>query len=147
MAGSRVRDCVNAAVDALKVDATLLATLGTSKVGTHLAQGTDAPYVLVMGGDEIPWAETMEFDGDDGDSGGRQVDVLVQCVSTYRGTSQVDTIADRVMEVLTSAATWSAVSGFAVAVFIRNAAQPPIDLNSDGVLWFARQVTVRVTLV
>jgi hypothetical protein len=146
VAGSRVRDCVNAAVDALKVDSSLLALVGTDKVHTHLKQGTDPPYVLLMGGDELPWAVTFAM-GDSGDNGARQVDVVVQCASTYRGSMQVDSIASRVLEVLTDDAIWSGVSGFQVSEFIRNAFQPPADINSDGVLWFQRFVTVRVSLV
>jgi Protein of unknown function (DUF3168) len=146
VAGSRVRDCVNAAVDALKVDIGLLALVGTDKVHTHLKQGTDPPYVLLMGGDELPWAVTFAMD-DSGDNGARQVDVVVQCASTYRGSMQVDSIASRVMEVLTDDAIWSGVTGFQVCEFVRNAFQPPVDLNSDGVLWFQRFVTVRVSLV
>lgn len=146
MAASRVPDVVNAAVDALKTDATLQALLGTAKVYTHVEQGTKPPYCMVMGGSEIPWTESLSFE-DDGDNGGRQVDVLVQCVSTYRGSSQVDGIASRVMEVLTNAANWASVNTFQLAQFVRNEASPPIDLNADGVLWFVRLVTVRVSLV
>ena len=153
MAGSRVRDCVNAAVDALKADSALLALVGlVTKVDTHIRQGTDAPYTQVLGGEEIPWAPVLiqtigsPLETDGGDSGGRQVDVIVQCVSTYRGTKEVDQIASRVMEVLTDDATWRLVTGFQLAEFVRNAFQPPIDLNADGVLWFVRLVTVRVTL-
>ncbi len=153
MAVSRVRDCVNAAIDALKADTTLLALVGAAtKVDTHIRQGTDTPYVMVLGGDEIPWAVTFEqtlgspLDTDGGDSGGRQVDVIAQCVSTYRGTKEVDEIASRVLEVLTDDATWVGVTGFRLAEFVRNAFQPPLDLNADGVLWFSRLVSVRVTL-
>jgi hypothetical protein len=141
---------VNAAVDALKGDTTLDTLLGSAAVYTHVPQGTDPPYAMVMGGDEVPWAITMDMGGDDGDNGGRQVDVTVQCVSTYRGSLQVDAIAARVMELLTDASTWTsspAVTGYQLAEFIRNIAQPPVDLNSDGVLWFVRVVTVRVSLV
>jgi hypothetical protein len=141
-----VRDVVNAAVDALKGDSTLETLLGSDAVYTHIPQGTNPPYAMVMGGDEVPWAVTFDFGGDDGDSGGRQVDVTVQCVSTYRGSLQVDAMASRVMELLTDATTWVAVAGFQLAEFLRNIAQPPIDLNGDGVLWFIRLVTIRVSL-
>jgi hypothetical protein len=153
VAGSRVRDCVNAAVDALKADSALIALLGSAKVNTHVPQGTDPPYVQVLGGDEIPWVATLACssftspaESDGGDSGGRQVDVLVQCVSTYRGTVQVDGIASRVLEVLTDVDTWPAVTGWQLTEFVRNGFQPPVDLNADGVLWFVRIVTVRVSL-
>jgi len=153
VAGSRVRDCVNAAVDALKADTALLALVGAAtKVDTHIRQGTDTPYAMVLGGDEIPWAPVLiqtlgsPLDTDGGDDGGRQVDIIVQCVSTYRGTKEVDQMADRVLTVLTDDDTWRLVDGFQLSEFVRNAFQPPIDLNADGVLWFVRLVTVRVTL-
>jgi len=153
VAGSRVRDVVNAAVDGLKADAALLVLIGpATKVDTHIRQGTDTPYTMVLGGDEIPWAPVLlqtlgsPLDTDGGDDGGRQVDVIVQCVSTYRGTKEVDQIADRVMTVLTDDGTWRLVTGFQLSEFVRNQFQPPVDLNADGVLWFVRLVTVRVTL-
>ena len=153
MAGSRVADCVNAAVDTLRADVTLTGLLSTAKVYTHVPQGTTAPFVLVMGGDEIPWADSFAMPSDlspgttdGGDSGGRQVDVNVQVVSTYKGSTEVDSIADRLMEVLTDVDTWDQLSGWQMTAFVRNAAVPPVDLNSDGVLWFQRLVTVRVTL-
>lgn len=146
MAGSRVRECVNAAVDALKVDATLIGIVGTGKIAGHIAQGTTPPYVMVRGGTEVPWSITLDAFGDDGDNGGRQVDILVDLVSTYRGSSQVDAMADRVMEVLTDQSIWAGISGFQLAEFIRNDAPPPQALAADGTLWFTRFVTMRVSL-
>jgi hypothetical protein len=144
VAASRVSDVVNAAVDGLKADATLIGAslLNGSKVYTHVEQGTTTPYCVVLGGDEAPWSDTF---GED--NGGRTVDVLVQCVSTYKGSKQVDDIASQVMAVLLDSDTWSGLSGYGAEQFVRNAAQFPVDLNSDGVLWFVRVVTVRVTLV
>lgn len=154
MAGSRVRDCNNAAVDALKNDSTLSALLGGAKSYTHVPQGTDPPYVMVRGGDEVPWVVSFTMDSDfspvesdGGDNGARQVDVMVDCVTTARGTAQVDSIADRVMELLTDQSVWSGVEGFQLAEFIRNAAQLPLDLNNDGVIWYVRTVTVRASLM
>lgn len=146
MAGSRVAACVNVAVDTLKADAGVLAILTTAKVYTHVPQTTDAPYLMVLGGDEVPWAETWEVGSDSGDSGGRQVDVAVRCVSQYRGSAQVDDLADAVMTALIDRDAWSALSGFQLVQFVRNQSQPPSDLSSDGVMWFERVVTVRVTL-
>jgi hypothetical protein len=144
VAGSRVPDVVNAAVDGLRADATLISAslLNGSKVFTHVEQGTTTPYCVVLGGDEAPWSETF---GED--NGGRTVDVLVQCVSTYKGSKQVDDVASQVMETLLDSDTWSAVDDFGAVQFVRNTAQLPVDLNADGVLWFVRVVTVRVTLV
>jgi hypothetical protein len=134
---------VNATVDALKADSALQALMGGQKAFTHVEQNTAAPYTMVMGGDEIPWAESMD---DLDDTGGRQVDALVQCVSTYRGSSQVDDIASRVMAILLERTPWEAIDGFQTVQFIRNTSQPPQPLGNDGVLWFVRLVTVRVTL-
>lgn len=154
MAGSRVRDCNNAAVDAMRGDSALASILNGAKVYTHVPQGTDPPYVFVRGGDEVPWAVTMtenslispeETNG--GDNGARQVDIVVDCVSTSRGSAQVDSIADRVMEILTDTDSWVGVSGMQLAEFIRNTAQIPLDINSDGVLWFVRSVTIRASLM
>jgi hypothetical protein len=146
VAGSMVRECVNAAVDALKVDTALIALVGTGKIAGHIAQGTTPPYVMVRGGTEVPWSVTLDTFGDDGDNGGRQIDVLVDLVSTYRGSSQVDSMADRVMEVLTDQSIWSGVAGFQLAEFVRNDAPPPQALAADGTLWFTRFVTMRVTV-
>lgn len=151
MAGSRMPDVVAAAVAGLAADPTLVTLLGGPKAYTHVPQNTDPPYVAVLGGDEGPWAVTFTAFADvtvsdSGDSGGRTCDVLAQCVSTYRGTDQVDSVASQVMAVLTDAATWSGVSGFQMADFVRNSALPPSDLFGDGKLWFQRQVVVRVTL-
>jgi len=61
-------------------------------------------------------------------------------------------MASRIMDVLLGdpfapPTFWNAISGFANVEFVRNAFQPPVDLNNDGVLWFQRFVTVRVSLV
>lgn len=151
MAGSRVPEVVAAAVSALQADAGLTALLGTAKTYTHVPQGTDPPFVTILGGDELPWSVTFEAFadvtvGDAGDNGGRTCDVLAQCVSTYRGTEKVDSIASRVLEVLTNDATWTDVSGFQLAEFVRNTALPPSDVFNDGKLWFQRTVVVRVAL-
>jgi hypothetical protein len=125
--------------------------LGGPKVYTHVPQGTDPPYLVVLGGDEMPWAPSFEemvgtFGTDGGDSGGRQCDVLVQCVSVYRGTEQVDALAGQVMTVLTDPASWTvtALPTWQVTEFVRNTSTLPTDLN--GVLWFQRTVSVRVTV-
>lgn len=154
MAGSRVGDVVAAAVTALQGDTELRTRLGgAATVYTHVEQGTDPPYVAVLGGDEQPWAVTFEqyadtTIGDDGDNGGRTVDVVCQCMSTYRGTKEVDSIADRVIEVLTSVSTWTVtgLEDFQLAELVRNTALIPTDLFVMGTLWFQRQVVIRVTL-
>lgn len=151
MARSRMPDVVAAAVTALAGDATLADLLGGAKAYTHVPQNTDPPYCWVLGGDEVPWGVTftdMASPSDDGDNGGRQCDVLVQCVSTYRGTAEVDGLASRVMDVLTDRATWvgTDLAGFELAEFVRNSSLPPTDVYNDGKLWFQRNVIVRVTL-
>lgn len=153
MADSRVGDVVAAAVNGLRDDSTLTSLLGAgTKVATHVPKGTDPPFSLVMGGDELPWAVTFAGESgsplasDGGDNGSRQVDVIVQISSTYPGSTEVDDIASQVMSVLTDDTTWSGVSGFQLAEFVRNAGGLPLDVFGDGVLWFLRTVTVRVYL-
>jgi hypothetical protein len=149
---SRVPDVVNAAVDALAASAALTALTTTAKVYTHVPKGTGSSYVQIIGGDEVPWAETMSNDFgspatfDTGDSGGRMVDLLALCASTFRGFDQVDDMASAVMDTLTDDATWTGVGGFQIAAFISNRAQQPQDIFGDGVMWFIRTVTIRVTL-
>lgn len=141
MAGSHVPAVVAAAVSALKTDTTLTGLLGGAKAYTHVPQGTDAPYLAILGGDEIPWV--VEF-GDD--NGARQVDLLVNCVTIYKGTLQADTIASAVMSVLLENAPWLSIDEYEQVELVRNTAQPPIDMLGDGVYWFLRTVAVRVSL-
>lgn len=151
MAGSRIPDVMAAAVTALRADASLSTLLGGAKVYTHVPQGADAPFVALLGGDEVPWGVTFTEFADitvsnGGDNGGRACDVLAQCVSAYRGTEQVDGLASQVLEVLTAPGTWSGITGFQLADFVRNSALPPTDLFGTGVLYFLRTVVVRVTV-
>lgn len=146
MAASRVPDVVEAAVAALVADG--------ATAYTHVPKGTDPPYELVLGGDEQPFAQGFvcadifgsPTTSDAGDSGGRMVDVLVSCVSTFRGSAEVDDMASGVMDVLTALPTWVGVPGFQAVDFIRNTATVPQDIAGDGVMWFLRTVVVRVTL-
>lgn len=137
MAGSRVNDCVNAAVDALKGDTTLRTLLGgTSKVYSFVPEETAAPYVLVTGGTESAWAEAFNaFDG-------RQVDVRVLVVSAYRGTYEVDALMSQVLTRLTTATTWTGITGYAAHGFIVNDA--PLTEVVNGIVYFSRVATVRV---
>lgn len=146
MAGSRVPDVVTAAVTALEA-------IG-ARAYTHVPKGTDPPYELVMGGDEAPWAMGFACDDltgtpagtDAGDSGGRTVDVFVACVSTFRGSAEVDDMASVALVTLTDLATWAGVPGFQAVDFVRNTASVPQDVAGDGVMWFQRTLVVRVTV-
>jgi hypothetical protein len=148
VAGSRVQDVVTAAVAALE-------TIG-ARAYTHVPKGTDPPYELVMGGDELPFALGFACDelagsppaliSDGGDSGGRTVDVIVSCVSTFRGSAEVDDMASTTLAALTLVETWAGVAGFQAVDFLRNTASVPADVAGDGVMWFLRTVVVRVTV-
>jgi hypothetical protein len=147
MAGSRMGEIVTAAVTALRAATPLTTILGSAKVYTHIPQDTQAPYVLVVGGDETPWATAMSM-SDDGDNGGRSCDVTAFCYSAFRGSDQVDSMAHEVMEALLGSVSapltaWDAVSGYQVVAFVGNRMAPPTDLT-DGRMWFQRTVTVRV---
>lgn len=139
MAGSRVRDVVNAAVDALN------ASPAVGAAYTHVPQNTNPPYIHVLGGLEVPWAVSLECASDGGDNGSRQVEVCLYCVSTYKGTAQVDQLADDVMTRLTDPAQWSGVAGFQLSEFVRNEKPQQVELN--GEFWYLREVTMRVTVV
>ena len=144
MAGSSVPDVVEAAVTALVANG--------AQAYTHVPKGTDPPYELVIGGDELPIAQTFPCDQPgspvtDGGDTGRTVDVSVVCFSTFRGSAEVDDMASDVMDVLTLPITWSSVPGFQACDFVRNTTQFPTDLYADGIMWFLRTVVVRVTLL
>lgn len=139
MAGLRVGDVANAAVDALQADATLTALLGgTAKVYSAVPLNTSSPYVQVLGGDEVPWAAAASnYDT-------RDVAVDVDVWSAYRGTKEVDDVASQVVTRLLTASTWAGVSGFAGVLFER--AQRPEQQFIGDEVWYRRRVTVRVYL-
>lgn len=142
MSASKLSVVTNAGIDALTADATLTALLGgTAKVYNHVPQGTAAPYVVGMGGEEAPWAEVFDETGDDG---ARQVDFEARVVSAYEGTKELDAIVSRVLALLTTPASWTGVSGFAGLMFVRNTRPNVIEWN--GVLYFERYCVVRVFL-
>jgi hypothetical protein len=142
MAGSRLSDVTNAAVDALVADSALATLLGGSaKVFTHIPEDTPVPYVLVLGGQEIPWVESFE-PGDDA----REVEVDMLVVSAYRGTKEIDAITNRGLEVLTTHASWNegsaAVVGYAGCGFRR--CERPAMSELTGRIYFERLSTVVV---
>lgn len=136
MSGLRSRDVVNAAVDALSADATLTTLLGTSKVYTHVPQGTEAPYVLLMAGREAPILETFD------DDASRSVEIMAMVVSTYRGTKELDAIADQCTATLTAHATYAGISGYTANRFVE--AERPTVEDVDGTLYYQRRVIVAV---
>lgn len=138
MAGSRVPDVLNAAVDTLKADATLIASalLNGAKVYSVVPEDTVPPYLWVLGGREIIWAEG--FNADDS----REVDIDAVAISKYRGTKEVDDIISRVIEVLDTASTWSGVSGYAGHTLVDNRA--PAFAEMAGEVWIERSLQWRV---
>jgi hypothetical protein len=138
MAGSRVPDVLNAAVDALKVDATLIGVglLNGAKVYSSVPEDTVPPYLWIMGGREVIWAEG--FNGDDS----REVDIDAIAISKHRGTKEVDDIINRVIEVLDTAGTWSGVSGYAGHTLVENRA--PAFAEMAGEVWIERALQWRV---
>jgi hypothetical protein len=138
MAGSRVPDVLNAAVDALKVDATLIGVglLNGAKVYSSVPEDTVPPYLWVMGGREVIWADAMRSHD------AREVDLDAIAISKYRGTKEADDIIDRVMEVLDTDATWTGVTGYAGHTFVENRA--PAFTEIAGEVWIERALTWRV---
>lgn len=140
MTGSALPTVINAAVDALVADSTLTGLLGTAKVYTFVPDNTVAPYVWVVGGREVPWG--VAFGG--AAQTGREVEVLVDVVSAYRGTNQVDTICSRVLTVLLTPTTWSSVTGWSHVAF--SSIERPIREVVNGVVYVWRTCIVRVTV-
>jgi hypothetical protein len=138
MAGSRVPDVLNAAVDALKVDATLIGVglLNGAKVYSLVPEDTAPPYLWIMGGREVIWAEAMRSDD------AREVDIDAIAISKYRGTKEVDDIISRVIEVLDTPATWAGVSGYAGHTLVENRA--PAFAEMAGEIWIERSLQWRV---
>jgi hypothetical protein len=138
MAGSRIPDVFNAAVDALKADATLIGStlLNGAKVYSLVPEDTVPPYLWIMGGREVIWAEG--FNADDS----REVDLDAIALSKHRGTMQVDDIISRVMEVLDLPATWAGVSGYAGHTLVENRA--PAFTEMAGEIWIERALQWRV---
>jgi hypothetical protein len=138
MAGSRVPDVLNAAFDALIADATLIGAqlLNGAKVYSSVPEDTVPPYLWVMGGREVIWAEAFRSDD------AREVDIDAIAISKYRGTKQVDDIISRVIEVLDTPATWAGVSGYAGHTMIENRA--PAFAEMAGEIWIERSLQWRV---
>lgn len=137
--GSRVSDVTNAAIDALVADATLKAALGgTAKVYSHVPEDTVPPYVVVLGGQELPWVFASQ------DDTGRDVELEVVAVSAYRGTKEVDALINLALLVITDPATYGSVSGFALVRFDRNSR--PLMQMLEGRVWYERHATARLYL-
>jgi hypothetical protein len=138
MAGSRVPDVASAAIAALVADATLIGStlLNGAKVYSLVPEDTVLPYLWVLGGREVIWAEGFNQDES------REVDVDVVAISRHRGTKQVDDIIDRVMEVLDTDATWTGITGYAGHMLVENRAPGFGELSGEVVI--ERMVTWRV---
>src|SRR5262245_21191358 len=106
MRSLRILDVMNAAVDALKADATLATLLGGAKVYTNVPEDTPAPYVKLASGGERPWAEA----NNDDDSA--MCILRPEIHSAATGTLEVDTIANRLTQVLTTESTYAGVTGY-----------------------------------
>jgi hypothetical protein len=135
---SRIPDVFDAALEALKADATLIGStlLNGAKVYGAVPEDTIPPYVWVLSGDEVPWAEAFRSHDP------RQVDIDIVAISKYRGTKQVDDIISRAMAVLDTAATWAGVSGYAGHEFVIN--RKPAFTEIGGEVWIERNLLWRV---
>jgi hypothetical protein len=138
MAGSRIPDVFDAAVDALRADATLTGStlLNGAKVYSLVPEDTVPPYLWIMGGREVIWAEAFRSDD------AREVDIDAIAISKHRGTKEVDDIISRVIEVLDLPATWASVSGYAAHTLVENRA--PAFAEMAGEIWIERSVQWRV---
>jgi len=138
MAGSRIPDVYNAGIDALKSDGTLISQslLNGAKVYGVVPEDTIPPYLWVLGGREVIWAEG--FNQDDS----REIDLDAVVVSKYRGTKEADDIISQVMVVWDTDATWASVSGYAGHTFVEN--REPAFTEIAGEVWIERALKWRV---
>ncbi len=140
MPGSQLPALTAAAIAALNAAPAFVSAAGGQKAYSLAPQATQAPYVLVFGGSEVPWAEC--FVDDDDAPGGRACQIGATVVSLHRGTKEMDTIADAVLETWLKKATWASVPGLAAVRFVENQA-PSSEEIADGIL-YSRTVLVRV---
>ena len=129
MSGS-ARPAVTAAViAALAGDAALVSALGGSpKVWVNVPDGTVAPYLWVLGGEEIPIERAMG-----GHAHRRGVGLEITAVSSHRGTAEVDALISRVIEVVLAG---PAVVGYtAVWRFVVNRRPVQIEVDDGTVAW------------
>lgn len=120
-----------ATIAALSVDASLLALLGgTAKVYVNVPNDTPAPYLWVLSGAEAPMPQTMAA------VRRRVVGVSIAAVSAHRGTSEVDALLSRVIEVLApEPGAGPAVTGYSAQWWFR-ANDEPERIDNDGTdLW------------
>lgn len=96
-----------AVVAALVGDTTLTTALGGQKAWVNVPEQTKAPYLWVLGAEEVPIERSMK------DARRRAVAVEITAVSGYRGTTEIDALLSRVIEVLTpEAEPGPAVTGY-----------------------------------
>lgn len=120
-----------ATIATLSADASLLSLLGGSaKVYVNVPDNTTAPYLWVLGGTETPMPETMAA------LRRRFVGISVAAISAHRGTSEVDALLSRVIEVLTpEAGPGPAVTGYSAQWWFRSNDEPE-RIDNDGTdLW------------
>jgi hypothetical protein len=141
MATLRSAELTAAAIAALKANGALTTALGGQKVYSNVPEGTSAPYILMGGTEETPWAEIFDNTGDDG---ARECTLWFEAVSTFQGLDEVESLTALAVAVLTTPASWSSVPRFSVAEFFQ--AQQPLTVELDGVIYLTRPCAVKVFL-
>lgn len=129
MSGSARPEVTAAVIAALAGDAALVSALGGSpKVWVNVPDGTVAPYLWVLGGEEIPIERTMG-----GHAHRRGVGLEVTAVSSHRGTAEVDALISRVIEVVLAG---PAVAGYTpVWRFVVNRRPVQVEVDDGTVAW------------
>lgn len=137
----RALDVTNAAIDALRADSSLTTLTGaaTTKAYTNVPEDVAPPYVEVLSAAEDEWA--VETNDDDGSV----CELVVNVFSAYRGTLELDQVANRVLQVLTAEATWASVSGYAGWRFAGSPA-PTDQQMVNGQVYRRRVLRLRVFL-
>lgn len=141
MSGSARPALTAAVVAALRADPTLQAALGGPRVWVDVPQGTEPPYLWVLAGDEGPVLRSPA------DRARRQVQLEVQAVSAYRGTSEVDALLSRVIEILDA---WPAleVPGYTPSwSFVTNRKPVQAETVEGGIIVWLGTVVFNVRLL
>lgn len=126
---------VPAARDLLLAHAALVTRLGGPKAFTYVPEDAVAPWLAVLGGLERPWEQFK--------ARGRQGELLITAVSSYRGTTEVDEIIDLAMQALDNqVVTLEGFEGGRLDWIGNREPPPPQEWGSQ--LWFTRTAVFRV---
>lgn len=134
-----------AAVAALKGSSALVAALGGQKVYSNIPEGVSAPYILLSGTSEVPWAEVFASSGDDG---ARECQFGFEVISNAQGLDEVESLSGLAVAALLppegTASPFASVARFSAATFVLADQPQPVEVN--GVIYLTRPCAIKVFL-